>query len=144
MSSRTVEAAGALAPDAVWERFAVPSRWPEWEPQIQRVELSTDRLASGATGRLHVGPGIRVPFTVDAVDEATRRWSWTLRVGLLKLRLELWVSPAPDGGSLAGMTANGPTPLVAAYAGQARAALDRAVRPPSSRRPGRPAHDQPG
>jgi hypothetical protein len=131
MSTRTVEATGPLAPEAVWERFAVPARWPEWEPQVQRVELSTDRLAPGATGRLHVGYGVSVPFTVDAVDEAARRWSWTIRVGLLTLRLELWVSPAPDGGSSAGLTARGPAPLVAAYAGPARAALERAVRPPS-------------
>jgi hypothetical protein len=124
-------ATGPLGPEEVWARFAVPARWPEWEPQIQRVELSTDRLATGATGRLHVGAGIAVPFTVDAVDEAARRWSWTIKVGLLKLRLELRVDPAPDGGSVAGMTASGPAPLVAAYAGQARAALDRAVRPPS-------------
>ena len=131
MSSRTLEATGPLAPEEVWERFAAPSRWPEWEPQIQRVELSTDRLAPGASGRMHVGYGVHVPFTVDAVDEAARTFVWTVKVGLLKLRLQLSVAAAADGGSIAAMTASGPGPLVAGYASQAQGALRRAVHPPS-------------
>jgi hypothetical protein len=91
------------------------------------VDLSAPRLAAGATGRLHAPMGVSIPFTVDAVDEAGRRWSWTIRVGLLKMRLENWVAEGPDGGSVAGMRVNGPGPLVTAYAGQARAALERLV-----------------
>lgn len=129
MSTRSLEATGPLAPDQVWERFAVPGRWPEWEAQVQRVELSTDRLTPGASGRLHVGYGVGLPFTVDAVDEAARRFAWTVKVGLLRLRLELSVAPAPGGGSTAVMTATGPGPLVAGYAGQSQASLQRAVEP---------------
>lgn len=127
MSTRTLEATGPLAPDEVWERFAVPARWPEWEAQVQRVELSTERLAPGATGRLHVGYGVALSFTVDAVDEAARRFTWTVKAGLLKLRLELSVAAASGGGSTARMTASGPGPLVAGYAGQSQASLQRAV-----------------
>jgi Polyketide cyclase / dehydrase and lipid transport len=131
MSTRTLHASGPLPADAVWERFAVPGRWPEWEEQVQRVDLATERLTPGATGRLHVGYGVALPFTVEAVDEAARRFAWTVKVGLLKLRLELSVAPAPGGGSTAVMTANGPGPLVAGYAGRSQASLQRAVEPSS-------------
>ena len=67
-------------------------------------------------------------FTVDAVDEKSRRWSWTVRVGSLRLRLEHWVSPS-GGGTTTGMRVSGPRPLVAAYAGEAQHALERVVAP---------------
>ena len=129
MATKSIEATGPLDPAAVWERYALPGSWPTWLPQVPRVELSTARIAAGSTGRLHVARGVSVPFTVDAVDEAARRWSWTVRLGLLKLRLEHWVSAADDGGSTTGMRVSGPGPLVAGYAGQAQAALDRLVKP---------------
>jgi hypothetical protein len=129
VATRSIEATGPLDPAAVWERYAVPSAWPDWLPQVSRVELSTPRIAAGATGRLHVARGVALPFSVDSVDEDARRWSWTIRVGLLKLRLEQWVTPAPDGGTTAGMQASGPGPLVAGYVGPAQTALDRLVRP---------------
>lgn len=127
MGSRSLEVSGPLAPAAVWERYAVPAHWPDWLPQIDRVHLSTPRLAPGATGRLHAPMGISIPFTVDGVDEAARRWSWTIRVGLLRIRLEQWVDDGPGGGTTAGMRVSGPGPLVAGYAGQAQAALERLV-----------------
>jgi polyketide cyclase/dehydrase/lipid transport protein len=127
MAARSLEVTGPLAPAAVWERYAVPAHWPDWLPQIDRVDLSTPRLAAGATGRLHAPMGISIPFAVDAVDDAARRWSWSIRVGLLRLRLEQWVDDGPDGGTTAGMRVSGPGPLVAGYAGQATAALERLV-----------------
>lgn len=127
MSTRSVEVGGTLAPEAVWERYAVPSRWAEWLPQITGVDLSEPRLSAGAKGRMHAPMGVSIPFTVDSVDEAARSWAWTIKLGLLKLRLENWVQPGPDGGSVAGMRVNGPGLVVAAYAGQAQAALERLV-----------------
>jgi hypothetical protein len=129
MGTRSVEVSGPLDPEAVWERYAVPTRWPEWLAQITGVDLSTPRLEPGAKGKLHAPMGVSIPFTVDRVDEAARSWAWTIRVGLFKLRLENWVQPGADGGSVAGMRVNGPGPLVAAYGGQAQAALDRLVQP---------------
>jgi hypothetical protein len=131
MGSRSVEVSGPLGPAAVWERYAVPGSWPDWLPQITGVDLSTPRLSAGATGRLHAPMGVSIPFTVDRVDEAARTWAWTIRVGLLKLRLEHWVTDGPDGGTTTGMQVNGPGPLVAAYAGQAQGALERLVNPPA-------------
>jgi hypothetical protein len=61
------------------------------------------------------------------VDKAGRTFAWTIRIGLLKLRLENWVHDGPDGGAVAGMRVNGPGPLVSAYAGQAQASLERLV-----------------
>lgn len=127
MATRTLEATGPLAPGAVWERYAVPGSWPDWLPQITRVDLSTPRIAAGSRGKLHAPMGVAVPFTVDSVDDEARRWSWTVRVGLLRLRLEHWVDDGPDGGTTTGMRVGGPGPLVAAYAGQAQAALERLV-----------------
>jgi hypothetical protein len=132
MGTRELEVTGPLSPDAVWERYAVPGSWPDWLPQINRVELSTPRLTVGATGKLHAPMGVSIPFTVDRVDEAARRWSWTVRVGLLRIRLEQWVTDGPDGGATAGMRVNGPGPLVGAYAGQAQASLERLVSPSPS------------
>jgi hypothetical protein len=127
MGTRSLEVTGPREPAAVWERYAVPGSWPEWLPQITGVDLSTPRLTAGATGKLHAPMGVSIPFTVDSVDEDGRTFAWTIRVGLLKLRLENWVHDGPDGGAVAGMRVNGPGPLVSAYAGQAQASLERLV-----------------
>jgi len=127
MGTRSIEVPGPRDPAAVWERYAVPGSWPEWLPQITGVDLSTPRLSAGATGKLHAPMGVSIPFTVDSVDEDGRSFAWTIRVGLLKLRLENWVHDGPDGGAVAGMRVNGPGPLVSAYAGQAQASLERLV-----------------
>jgi hypothetical protein len=127
MGTRSLEVTGARDPAVVWERYAVPGSWPEWLPQITGVDLSTPRLSAGATGKLHAPMGVSIPFTVDSVDEDGRSFAWTIRVGLLKLRLENWVHDGPDGGAVAGMRVNGPGPLVSAYAGQAQASLERLV-----------------
>jgi hypothetical protein len=115
----------------VWERYAVPTSWPDWLPQITGVDLSTPRLSAGAKGKLHAPMGVSIPFTVDSVDEQARTFAWTIRIGLLKLRLENWVHDGEDGGAVAGMRVNGPGPLVGAYVGQAQASLERLVEPPA-------------
>jgi hypothetical protein len=127
MGSRSVEVGGPLEPAAVWERYAVPTSWPDWLPQITAVDLSTPRLSAGAKGKLHAPMGVSIPFTVEAVDEQGRTFAWTIRIGLLKLRLENWVHEGADGGAVAGMRVNGPGPLVGAYVGQAQASLERLV-----------------
>jgi hypothetical protein len=134
VSTRTLEVTGPLDPQAVWERYAVPARWPEWSPQISRVEMSAPRLVAGATGKVHGPLGVAFPFVVDAVDEPARRWSWTVKLGLVKIRLEHWVTEGPDGGTTTGMRAHGPGPLVAVYAAPAQVALDRLVRPGDDQR----------
>jgi hypothetical protein len=39
VTTLTLHATGPLGPDEVWERYAVPARWPDWAPQITGVEL---------------------------------------------------------------------------------------------------------
>jgi hypothetical protein len=129
MATVTLSATGPLPAAEAWERYALPRRWPEWSPQISRVELPEERIAPGLQGRLHAPGGFTLRFTIDAVDEAARTWSWTVRVALLRLRLDHWVEEGPGGGSTAGLRTDGPGPVIAAYAPVAQIALDRLVRP---------------
>jgi hypothetical protein len=123
----TLRASGPAEPDLAWRRYAEPARWADWAPQIRRVETAADRIAPGVTGRV-VGPcGVAVAFTVDRVDEAARRWAWTVRLGLLRLQLEHEVT-ATDGGSATVLRIAGPRPVTLAYAPVAALALRRLVR----------------
>ncbi|HSK26424.1 MAG TPA: SRPBCC family protein [Jiangellales bacterium] len=130
----TLEARGDASPDTVWERYAEPARWPGWSPQIRRVELDgrRDRLAPGLTGAVHSYGPVPVRFTVSAVDEDARTWSWTVSVGPVHLALDHSVAPDDrvDGrGTLTTLAAHGPWPVLLAYAPLARLALGRLVRP---------------
>ncbi|WP_460841980.1 SRPBCC family protein [Nocardioides marmoraquaticus] len=131
MATVTLRTRGDAAPDTAWERYADPSLWSTWSPQIQRVELDAPRLVGGARGTVRAGllphPTLPVPFTVLEVDEPARTWAWEVRLGPVRLRLEHGVVPEP-GGCATWLTVRGPAPVVAAYAPVARWALGRLVR----------------
>ncbi|MGY1638273.1 SRPBCC family protein [Geodermatophilus sp. SYSU D00742] len=129
MTVLTLHATGPEAPGEVWERYAVPARWPEWAPQISGVDLPVARLEPGARGRVRTPLGPALPFVVDTVDEEGRQWSWTVSVGPVRLRLVHWVADGPDGGSTTALRVDGPGPLVLGYAPLARVAIGRLVRP---------------
>ncbi|MFW3171493.1 SRPBCC family protein [Geodermatophilus sp. CPCC 206100] len=129
MTVLTLHATGPEEPAEVWERYAVPARWPEWAPQITGVEVPVPRLAAGVRGRVRGPVGVPLPFVVDAVDEAARQWAWTVSLGPVRLRLLHWVAEGPDGGSTTGVRIDGPAPLVVGYAPLARLAIGRLVRP---------------
>jgi hypothetical protein len=129
MSTVTLHATGPLSADEAWERYALPRRWPEWSPQISRVELPVERIATGARGKLFAPGGFRLDFVIDAVDEQARTWSWTVRVAVIKLSLAHSVAEAPGGGCRSELRTSGPAPIVAAYAPLAQVALDRLVQP---------------
>ena len=129
MTTVTLHASGPERPAEVWERYAVPARWSEWAPQISGVDVPVDRLDAGVRGRVRLPVGLAVPFVVDTVDEAARRWSWTVEVGPLRLHLLHWVADGPDGGSTTGLRISGPAPAVLPYAPLARLAIGRLVRP---------------
>jgi uncharacterized protein YndB with AHSA1/START domain len=118
-------APGRAPADLVWERYAVPARWPDWAPQIRRVECTAERLTAGATGRVHGPPGITISFRITEVDPARRLWAWSVRWGPVHLRLRHGVER--DGA--AWLTARGPAPFVAAYLPVARFALHRLTAP---------------
>ncbi|MBJ7452739.1 MAG: SRPBCC family protein [Blastococcus sp.] len=128
MTTLTLHATGTAPPAEVWERYAVPAHWPGWSPQITGVEFPADRLTPGLPGRVRGPLGVAAPFTVEEVDEATRRWSWRVAVGPLRVRLLHWVTEGPDGGTTTGLRLSGPAPLVLGYAPAARLALGRLVR----------------
>ena len=128
MTTLTLHATGPIGPDEVWERYAVPARWSQWAPQITGVELPVARLAAGLRGRVRAPLGVALPFVVDTVDEAARRWSWTVSLGPVRLCLLHWVTEGPDGGSTTGLRVSGPAPLVVGYAPLAQLAIGRLVR----------------
>jgi Polyketide cyclase / dehydrase and lipid transport len=120
---------GSLRPDAVWERYASPSRWSSWSPQIGWVECQPDRLQPGLTGTVHGLFGVRAHFEVLSVDEVRRTWSWRARTGPVALLLHHAVLDGPGGGSQATLEVDGPALAVLAYAPLADVALRRLVRP---------------
>ncbi|MGY1690204.1 SRPBCC family protein [Geodermatophilus sp. SYSU D01105] len=128
MTVLTLHATGPEAPAEVWERYAVPARWPEWAPQITGVDVPGPRLVAGVAGRVRGPVGVALPFVVDAVDEAARQWSWTVSLGPVRLHLLHWVAEGPDGGSTTGLRMDGPAPVVVGYAPLARLAIGRLVR----------------
>jgi hypothetical protein len=128
VTTLTLHATGPVDPAEVWERYAVPARWPSWAPHITGVELAVPRLAAGAAGRVHGPGGLALPFEVEAVDEAARRWSWRVHAGPVTLHLVHWVTAAPDGGTTTGLRTSGPAPVVLGYAPLATWALRRLVR----------------
>jgi polyketide cyclase/dehydrase/lipid transport protein len=127
MGAMTLQTRGPLPVEAVWERYADPQRWPDWAPQIRRVD-AVGRLRPGLTGRVHsyLPPGIA--FKVTAVDARKRTWSWRVQLGPLTLNLEHGVREGNHGGSETWLRLHGPMPLLLAYAPLARYALGRLVR----------------
>lgn len=53
--------------EAVWELWADPGRWPEWNQQLERAELDGE-LREGAEARVKFRRGGTVRFTVVELD----------------------------------------------------------------------------
>lgn len=121
-----LEATGPASPDEVWDRYATPSRWPEWAPQIRSATLS-DPLQAGDRGVVHGFWPLRIPVRIRSVDEVTKRWSWWAGLGPLGLAMDHGVD-ADGSGSRAWARLYAPTALVAPYVPIARLALRRLVR----------------
>jgi Polyketide cyclase / dehydrase and lipid transport len=124
---RRTRVTGPLPPEQVWERYAVPARWPGWAPQIRAVDASAARIGPGVTGRVHGLLGVRVSFVVTEVDERARTWAWDVRLGPLRMHLRHGVDTDPVGTATR-LVVRGPALAVAAYLPVARHALHRLVR----------------
>jgi hypothetical protein len=135
----------------VWLRYAEPSRWASWSPQVKGVDYPYATLRAQTGGRVR-GPGpVTVRFRVDAVDPARRTWSWTVQpqvagrvVATMRLDhgVEAAVEQDPHDGtrgwrrggrqvpsrSTTWLRLRGRAPVIAAYAPVARIALRRIVR----------------
>jgi len=75
---------------------------------------------------VHVLGGLRVPFTITAVDPHERTWSWVARLGPVPLTLDHEVHAHRRGSSTA-LTMEGPAPVILGYAPLAWVALRRLV-----------------
>jgi Polyketide cyclase / dehydrase and lipid transport len=126
---RRTHVTGPVPTAQVWERYAVPARWPDWAPQIRGVEATAGRIAPGVTGRVRGPLGVRVSFVVAEVDAKARTWSWDVRFGPLRMHLRHGVDVDP-GGTATWLVVRGPALAVAAYLPVARYALRRLVRRP--------------
>ena len=85
------------------------------------------RIRPGLRGRVHSYPPLSPRFTVTAVDETDRTWSWQVSIGRLQVTLDHGVDACLDGGTCAWLRISGPRPVLYAYAPLARAALRRLV-----------------
>jgi hypothetical protein len=54
-------------PAAIWELWADPDRWPDWNEQLERVELDGE-LGVGAELRLKLRRGGTVRYTVTELE----------------------------------------------------------------------------
>lgn len=132
MATLTLQAHGVAPVTVAWERYADPTLWSTWAPQIQRVETTMGRLATGGTGTVRAGlfpwPTIGVPFRILEVDEPAREWAWQAKLGPLSMRLEHGVT-AHLRGSSTWLRVHGPRAVILGYAPLARVAIGRLVAP---------------
>ncbi len=126
--SLRLSATGPLAPEHAWARYTEPRRWSVWSPQIREVDYPLAVVEPGTHGRVRGVGGVVAVFTVDEVDHATRTWSWSVRSGPLRVRLDHGVEEAA-GGSTAWAEVHALWPVVVGYAPVARWALGRLVTP---------------
>lgn len=117
---------GEATAEQVWDRYVDPSTWPDWAPQISRVDVAADGFERGLRGTVH-GPLLtRVPFRIRNVDPLTRRWSWWVGFGIFGVGMDHGVDPTPTG-SRAWVRIHAHRYLVLPYIPVARFALGRLV-----------------
>ncbi|MFD7919238.1 SRPBCC family protein [Streptomyces sp. NPDC059740] len=127
MATTALQVRGPAAAAQVWERYAVPAKWPSWSPQIGRVVTAAGRIAAGVRGTVVGRGGLgRVRFVIEEVDEERRTWTWRVALGPFRLRLTHTVEEEGDG-TLTRLVVRGPLLLVLAYRPVARIALRRLV-----------------
>lgn len=118
----TLHARGPLPADEVWERYAVPARWPRWAPYILGVECADHRIGVGSAGYVRGPLGVRVAFVVTAFDDDARTWSWDVALGPVVLSLDHGVRASGEG-TRTWLTVAGPAPVVLPYLVPARVSL---------------------
>lgn len=121
-----IEASGPRTADTAWGLYTRPSAWPTWAPQISSVRGVTDPITPGARGVVHGLMVLRVPFVIESVDEASRRWTWRVGLGRLSVVLDHGVDEL-ESGCRAWADVHAPYVLVLPYSPLATLALRRLV-----------------
>ena len=121
MTTLRIRRRGGAGKYEIWARCRDPQRWPDWAPLVRAVHTDGP-LRPGQQGEVVAVLGITARFEVLDVDEARGRWTWVVRTGPVRLRIEHEI----DEGT-AGLTITGPAAAVVAYVPLARAALGRLV-----------------
>lgn len=127
-----LSASGPLPVDEVWKRYTQPVWWTRWAPHLRAIDYPAQVVTAGTTGQVRGVMGVVVSFRIDAVDEANRTWSWTVRVGPLRVSFDHGVTAAAPGSgqkSEAWVVIHGSWPVVLGYAPIARYSLGRLVTP---------------
>ena len=126
MALRRLHAVGAADPEVAWRRYVEIAAWRSWSPQILRTDADAAEIAVGVGGTVHALGGLRLRFTITAVDPAARTWSWVVRLGPVAMTLTHEVHRHPRGsGTL--LLMEGAAPVLLAYAPLAWVALRRLV-----------------
>ena len=121
MTTLRIRRHGGASKYEIWARYLDPQRWPEWAPHIREVRTDGP-LRAGLQGEVVGVLGVTATFEVLEVDETRGRWTWVVRSGPVRMRIEHEI----DEGT-AGLVITGPAPAVVAYLPVARAALGRLV-----------------
>lgn len=121
MTTLRLRRRGPASKYLIWARYRDPERWAEWAPHIRRV-TALGPLRPGLEGEVTGILGVRARFEVTEVDTERLRWTWVVRSGPVRLRIEHEVAEGR-----AGLVVSGPAAAVLAYAPIARVALGRLV-----------------
>lgn len=128
MSARArVSVTGPASLETVWQRYVEPRLWSTWSPQIRSVEYDHPTLRPGTKGVVRTFGGVGIPFTIEDVVPADRRWTWRVVAFGISLRLEHGVL-AHEEGSETWLVVSGPPIVSRVYAQAATIALRRLVR----------------
>ena len=127
-----LSARGPLAVDDVWERYTQPVWWSEWAPHIREVDYPESVVTPGTMGRVKGVGGVTAHFRIEAVDEKSHTWAWSVRSGPLHIFFEHGVLACPPGGgqvSEAWLVTHALWPVAIGYTPIARFSLRRLVTP---------------
>lgn len=129
-----VSATGPASEATVWARYVQPQLWPSWAPHIHAVDYPHALLAPDTRGQLLGPAGVRLDFSIDAVDELSRFWSWTvsrrLPTSTVGFRAQVRMDHGVErgaAGSRAWVRMHLLAPVALLYAPIARVALTRLV-----------------
>lgn len=83
-------------PATIYDRWADPVTWHEWDPDVRQATLDTPTAAPGATGRLRPASGPPARFIITIAQE-NQRFVDESRLPGARLVFDHRVEPVPGG-----------------------------------------------